>query len=136
MGETSEPEFVKMNPQKTVPLLDDNGFYLSESRAIMFYLVNARAPESALLGRFPKKRAMIHQRLHFELGTLGPIGRKIIRGVLLDEIDVIPQELKDELLGALEIVNGYLEKNAYIADNFISIADFSYLAAISTFIVS
>lgn len=136
MGETSDPDFIKKNPQKTVPFLDDNGFYLSESRAIMFYLVNSRAPESALLGRFPKKRAMIHQRLHFELGTISPITSQIVRPVMSGQTTVVSEELKEKLYAALTIVDGFLEKSAYIADNFISIADFSYLAVISTLVVS
>ncbi|XP_063697030.1 glutathione S-transferase 1-1-like [Culicoides brevitarsis] len=133
MGETSEPDFIKMNPQKTVPFLDDNGFYLAESRAIMLYLVHSRAPESVLLGRFPKKRAMIQHRLDFELGTIAPIAGKIIRDVMMGDMTVIPPELKEKLYKALEITNSWLTKTAYIADNFISIADFSYLATISTF---
>lgn len=136
MGETSDPDFIKKNPQKTVPFFDENGFYLSESRAILFYLVNSRAPESVLLGRFPKKRAMIHQRLHYELGTIGPIAAQIIRPVLTDQTTVVPVELKEKLYACLTIVDGFLEKSAYIADNFISIADFSYLAIISTYVVS
>lgn len=136
MGENSDPDFVRKNPQKTVPFLDDNGFYLSESRAILFYLVNSRAPESVLLGRFPKKRALIHQRLHYELGTIGPIAGQIIRPVFMDKTTVVSEELKEKLYEALTIVNGFLERTAYIADNFISIADFSYLAMISTFVVN
>lgn len=136
MGENSEPDFEKKNPQKTVPFLDDNGFYLSESRAILFYLVNSRAPESVLLGRFPKKRALIHQRLHYELGTIGPIASQIMRPVFMDKTTVVSEELKEKLYEALTIVNGFLERSAYIADNFISIADFSYLAMISTFVVN
>lgn len=136
MGENSDPDFEKKNPQKTVPFLDDNGFYLSESRAILFYLVNSRAPESVLLGRFPKKRALIHQRLHYELGTIGPIASQIMRPVFMDKTTVVSEELKEKLYEALTIVNGFLERSAYIADNFISIADFSYLAMISTFVVN
>lgn len=136
MGENLERDFVSKNPQKTVPFLDDNGFYLSESRAILFYLVNSRAPESVLLGRFPKKRALIHQRLHYELGTIGPIFTQIMHPVFKGETTVVPEELKEKLYDALSVIDGYLSKTAYVADNFISIADFSYLASTATAYVS
>jgi glutathione S-transferase len=59
-------EFIKINPQHTVPTIDDDGFILWESRAILTYLVEAKAPELALTS--PKEKAILNQRLHFELG--------------------------------------------------------------------
>lgn len=66
--EQMEPEFLKINPQHCVPTIDDNGFYLWESRAILSYLMEAKAPE--LLLTSPKEKAILNQRLQFELGGL------------------------------------------------------------------
>lgn len=63
-----KPEFVKINPQHSVPTIDDNGFYLWESRAILVYLVENCKPE--VLPSSAKERAVINQRLQFELGEL------------------------------------------------------------------
>ena len=61
-----------MNPQHTVPtLVEDDGFVLWESHAIMPYLVDKYGKEDDPL--YPKdlrKRATINQRLHFNNGVL------------------------------------------------------------------
>lgn len=61
-------EFLKINPQHCVPTIDDNGFYLWESRAILSYLMESKAPH--LVPTSPKEKAILNQRLHFELGGL------------------------------------------------------------------
>lgn len=66
--EQFSPEFLEINPQHCVPTIDDNGFYLWESRAILSYLMETRAPQ--LVPTSPKEKAILNQRLHFELGGL------------------------------------------------------------------
>lgn len=56
-----------MNPQKEIPVLDDDGFYLSESVAILQYLCNKYAPDSQLYPKDAKLRAVVDQRLCFNM---------------------------------------------------------------------
>lgn len=66
--EQFSPEFLAINPQHCIPTIDDNGFILWESRAILTYLIESKAPE--LVPTSPKEKAIVNQRLHYELGGL------------------------------------------------------------------
>lgn len=134
-GEHMSPEFLKKNPQHTIPFFEENGFYLSESRAIIQYLVDSRAPESGLLGRFPKRRAVIQQRLQFELGTLQARSAAAFYPIFRGEATTVPQEAIDKIKEAIAIIDSYLAKSAYIAGDNLSIADFSYLTTTTMFVV-
>ncbi|PSN30880.1 Glutathione S-transferase 1-1 [Blattella germanica] len=64
------PEYEKMCPQQTVPLINDNGFLISESRPILCYLVEKYAKDDSLYPKDIKKRTIINHRLFFDIGTL------------------------------------------------------------------
>uniref|UniRef100_A0A6P4DTV0 Glutathione S-transferase D7-like n=1 Tax=Drosophila rhopaloa TaxID=1041015 RepID=A0A6P4DTV0_DRORH len=64
------PDFVAMNPQHCVPTMNDEGLVLWESRAILSYLVAAYGKSDELYPTDIRVRALVDQRLHFDLGTL------------------------------------------------------------------
>lgn len=49
LASTKSPEYLAMNPNGVVPLLDDDGFLLTENAAILGYIAELN-PESGLLG--------------------------------------------------------------------------------------
>jgi glutathione S-transferase len=60
-----------MNLQHTIPTLDDGGFYINESRAMLSYLANKYGKDlPKLYPSDPKGRAKVDMKLAFDMGTL------------------------------------------------------------------
>src|SRR3990167_2725286 len=68
-GEHRKPEFVKLNPVAKIPVLDDDGFVLFESGAIITYL--AQKQKSELYPADIKRRAIVDQWMDFAVIHVG-----------------------------------------------------------------
>lgn len=62
--QTKEPEYLALNPVGAVPTLVDGDFVLTQSAAILDYLVELN-PEAGLVGDTPKERAETRRWLSF-----------------------------------------------------------------------
>ncbi|HUZ63030.1 MAG TPA: glutathione S-transferase family protein [Acetobacteraceae bacterium] len=65
-GGTATPVYRAMNPTGLVPTLEDGGFAMWESNAILRYLCDAHAPGTGLWPQPPKQRAEIDRWLDWE----------------------------------------------------------------------
>lgn len=70
--EQLQENFVKINPQHTVPTLVDGDFVLWDSHAIGPYLATTYGKNDNLYPKDAQKRAVVDQRLYFDCGTLYP----------------------------------------------------------------
>uniref|UniRef100_V5GNG5 Glutathione S-transferase n=1 Tax=Anoplophora glabripennis TaxID=217634 RepID=V5GNG5_ANOGL len=129
-GEQHNPEFKKLNPLHTIPTLDDNGFVLYDSHAIMAYLVGKYAKDKSLYPEDLRRRAIIDQRLHFDSGVLFARHACAVLSILKGQKPVGEEHVKavNEAYGFIEI---FLQHNKYVAGDSLSIADFSILTTIS-----
>lgn len=116
-----------------VPTLVDDGFKLWESRAICIYLIEKYGgDENPLYPDDIETRALINQRMYFDMGTLSKS---------FDDYYVPPLEGKEQTpenfekcQKAMGWLNGFLEKSGYVAGTEeISIADIVIFASVSTF---
>ncbi len=67
-GEHKSADFLARNPNGKVPTLDDDGFLVWESNAILCYLA-ASKPESGLLPADPRGMALVQQWLQWQAST-------------------------------------------------------------------
>nr|AVC68805.1 glutathione S-transferase 8 [Subpsaltria yangi]AVC68806.1 glutathione S-transferase 9 [Subpsaltria yangi] len=130
-GETLKPEFLKINPQHAVPVLDDNGFKLTESRAITTYLVEKYGKDDALYPKDPQKRAVVNQRLYFDIGTLYQRFADYHYPVMF-EGHTYEEGKKKKLDEAYGYLDKFLENSTWAAGDSITIADISLATSVAT----
>ncbi|XP_050462336.1 uncharacterized protein LOC126857187 [Cataglyphis hispanica] len=131
-GDHMTPEFLKMNPQHTIPTLDDNGLYLWESRAIMTYLANQYGKDDSLYPKDPKKRALVDQRLYFDLGTLYSSFADAYYAWLFT--GTAPDEAKqNKVNNALSFLDKFLEGENYVAGKTLTLADLTLVVTVANF---
>ncbi|XP_063827274.1 glutathione S-transferase 1-like [Ostrinia nubilalis] len=131
-GEHLKPEYLKLNPQHTVPTLVDDGLSIWESRAIITYLVNKYAKGNSLYPEDPKARAVVDQRLYFDIGTLYQkfseyFYPQVFGGAPADKEKLTAVE------NALKLFDTFLEGHKYAAGNNLTVADLSLIASVSSF---
>jgi len=131
-GEQMAPEFLKINPQHTIPTMVDNGFSLWESRAIMGYLVNQYAKDDSLYPKDAKKRALVDQRMYFDIGTLYARFADYYYPVYFAGVPFDPAKMT-KIEEAFQFLDTFLADSEYAAGNSLTIADLTLVATVSTF---
>lgn len=108
----------------------DDGFSLWESRAILTYLVEKYGKDDSLYPKCPKKRAVVNQRLYFDMGSLYGRAAEYYYPVLFAGATADPEKLK-KLEEGVGFLNTFLEGNKYVAGDSFTVADISILASVS-----
>ena len=129
---TRAPEFYALNPNGRVPVIDDDGFVLSESMAINLYL--AKKHRSALYPSDPKHEALAWQWSIWEIDRLD---RQIVNYCRHTK-DLPESERKPdiaeaawkEVVPALDVLETALTKSAWLAGPAFSVADLNVAAAL------
>lgn len=130
--ETRTPEFFALNPNSRVPVIDDDGFVLSESMAINFYL--AKRHKSPLYPADPKHEALA---LQWSLWETDRLDRQIVNYVrhtkALPEAERKPEIAEaalKEVTPALDVLETALTKSEWLAGPSFSVADLNVAGAL------
>lgn len=133
-GETRTPEYLRMHPGGKIPALDDDGFYLFESNAMLRYL--AQKVNSPLYPTALKQRAQVEQWIDFVSMHVGNgISRVLFNKVIAPKFGMPVDEnsLKDGMAFLerfLPVVENQLAKSSYLAGDALTLADFVLLATV------
>jgi glutathione S-transferase len=126
-GESRTAEFLKVNPNGHTPVLDDNGFVLAESNAILAYLANG----TKFLPDDRKEFGQVFQWMFFEQYSHEPF-IATSRFWLQHKPDspektALLESKRDGGWSALKIMEDHLSKNKFFVGEY-SIADIALFA--------
>lgn len=126
-GESRTPEFLDLNPNGRTPVLNDDGFILAESNAILAYL----AKGTKFLPDDSRKFALILQWMFFEQYSHEPYIATsrfwLQHKAHSPEKTALLASKRDGGWAALKVMENHLEKNNFFVGDY-SIADIALFA--------
>ena len=129
-GEHKKPDFLKISPFGLVPAIDDGGYTLSDSNAILVYLNHQYASDSHWIPQTPKEAAEVQRWLTVAADNIysGPCSARLVTvfGAPLDHKAAVGKS--HELF---KIMDTHLARRDWLATDNITIADvagYSYIA--------
>ncbi|MBU6500206.1 MAG: glutathione S-transferase family protein [Rhodospirillales bacterium] len=129
-GGTATPEYRAMNPLGVVPSLEEDGFTLFESNAILRYLCNAHAPASSLYPVAPRARAVVDAWLDFQQTALNRPQSVVFQGL----VRTAPEKRDNAAIAAAAtetsaiwaILDGRLASRPFLAGADFTLADIAF----------
>ncbi|KAJ7463466.1 glutathione S-transferase [Mycena galericulata] len=127
--EQKKPEFLAMHPFGQVPVIDDDGFIVYESRAICRYLAEKYADQGPdLFPRGLKERTMVEQGAAVESANFEPAilkmfreGGKKLRGLPFEQADF--DKAQAEFFAVLDVYDVILGKHKFLGGDEYTLAD-------------
>jgi len=130
-GGTDTPEFVAMNPNRTVPVLrDGDGPALWETGAILRYLASRYGPDSFwpadLMARTEVDRWAEWAKINIALGFTGPIFWRVVRTPPAQRDAPALARALAAFEDRLRIAEDRLKTDAYLAGSTFTLADIQF----------
>jgi glutathione S-transferase len=129
-GGTDTQAYRAMQPLGLVPALEEDGFTLFESNAILRYLCNAHAPGTPLYPAEPRPRGQVEQWMEFQQTALNRPQSAVFQGLIRT-----PPERRDgaaiaaavtEAARLWAVLDAHLAGRPYIAGNTLTLADMAF----------
>ncbi|GJP32281.1 hypothetical protein CLOM_g16867 [Closterium sp. NIES-68] len=134
-GENRTPEYLAMNPFAKMPVLDDNGQFLYESRAIMRYIAEKHAESHPdLVGRDALERALVNQWIDVEGHSVTEQVAVVVEECFLKQLMGTGEPDKDradaakeKLAQMFDVYEKHLEGREYLVGGRFTLADLTHL---------
>ena len=127
-GAHKKPEYLKLNPNGRLPILDDGGFILWESNAILWYVADSYG-RGTLVPDDPKHRALIDQWMWWQYSDLStacarPHFIKVMHPILGKPVDEAEHaRLCEAAKRPLAVLDAHLDGRHFVVGERMSIAD-------------
>ena len=128
-GAQRRPEFLALNPMGRVPVLEEGGFVLAESAAIMVYLADT-TPGNSLYPSDPSQRADVNRWLFWGASHWSPAIAALafenwLKKLLqLGEPDPAQVKRQDDILrGLASMLDAHLASRQWLSGSSITLAD-------------
>jgi len=127
-GRTNTPEYRAMNPTGLVPTLDDGGFILWESNAILRYICRAHAPDTHLWPAADVQLcASIDRWMDYQQTTMNPLMAAVFRPLIrLPEAERDHAQIARDAAAfarGWDLVEPVLARQEFLAGSVLSLAD-------------
>ena len=126
-GDQKKPEYLKLNPNGTVPTLVDGDVVLYESAAICQYLAD-KFPDKKLAPAIgTPSRGLYYQWIHYAMSGVEPPAVTIFLHTMIkpeaERIPVLVDEARKQLAAAVKVVDAALAGREYLLGSQFSAAD-------------
>ncbi len=122
-GEQHKPEFLAINPNGTVPAIDDDGVVVFDSNAILMYL--GEKTGKFMPAETPKNRAQLLSWMMFVASGVGPYSGQAVhfKHFAPEKIEYANNRYQFEAQRHYGILNDHLGKNKYMVGDVYTIVD-------------
>jgi glutathione S-transferase len=131
-GEQLTPEYLALNPNKKMPTLEDDGFVLWESNAILFYMAN-KCPDRGLWpsdvqGQASVLRWLAWESAHWDAESVGMVAYEMASKAVLGLGPADPAFIargEQNFTRFAAVLNNSLKGKTWLIGEQLTIADFS-----------
>ncbi|XP_072045250.1 glutathione S-transferase theta-1-like [Amphiura filiformis] len=129
-GEHKTPEYLAMNPNHTVPVMNDDGFIICESTAMVKYLASKYQTADHWYPSDLKKRAKVDELLDWHHTNIRKHGVGVFFNIKLGHLFGLPaltpeqiDEKYKELDGSMTLIECFLKDQKFLCGDEITLAD-------------